>query len=452
MICSNCNNETSDDSLFCGKCGNEMPKKISPTPDENLNSIPNTNPSNINKPIEEEVNAETTQSTSTNSIQSNTLKNSTSNIVFTPQNSENNIVPNPAQLKSHSKKKNFIIIGSIISAIVLLIIIVAITVITPVNKFLDYIDKNNYSAAEAIYYEKIYNNTSYKNEVKNQLNEKINNIELDYKNESLSYDDATLKLRKIEKIDYIETDASTVLEKVNDIETSRTAFKDGESALEKKDYFTAISKFNEVIADDPNYSTAQSKISDNKENYLNNLFSNCDKNMESKKYTDVIEDLDNGLKLFKSDKNTKTKISLYKDEKMKIIKSNQLISIESAKVFEQDPVYKSLYPDMLQAIVKNNSDKQIKSLVINFVGYDKNGKSVKLKTPTGIESSYFYTGLVNDISIPAGGTFGSDAGFEIAANHGVVKVEACISTATFTDGSRWRNEYFKTWEEEHTPN
>ena len=56
-----------------------------------------------------------------------------------------------------------------------------------------------------------------------------------------------------------------------------------------------------------------------------------------------------------------------------------LVSVESARIVEQSDQYKSLYPDMIEVVIKNNSDETIRSYTVGILGL------IKMVTPSRLK-------------------------------------------------------------------
>lgn len=68
-----------------------------------------------------------------------------------------------------------------------------------------------------------------------------------------------------------------------------------------------------------------------------------------------------------------------KEQEIEKYKNEQEVSVESAKIIEQDTIYKSLYPDMIEVVIKNNSNKTIKDYNVAVLAYDSNNYPLKIK-------------------------------------------------------------------------
>ena len=124
------------------------------------------------------------------------------------------------------------------------------------------------------------------------------------------------------------------------------------------------------------------------------------------------------------------------------LQAEQPLAVVETNYLVQDEQYKSLYPDMLQAIVQNNTGLDIKDAVVAFVGWDVNNLPVKLKGSIDF-SGGSYVKLVNfaDINLVPGATFGKSNGFEIDSALDVTTFKAIVISFESFDGEKWENPY-----------
>lgn len=120
--------------------------------------------------------------------------------------------------------------------------------------------------------------------------------------------------------------------------------------------------------------------------------------------------------------------------------------VQSTEYFVQDENYKNLYPDMLCAIVKNNSGNDIKNITIAFAAWDKNNFPVKM-VPKGYRNGYYVIKCVgNDVNIVKGGTWGQEEGFEIGSDTiNVTKLKAIVVSYEDFNGNTWTNPLYSKW-------
>ena len=124
--------------------------------------------------------------------------------------------------------------------------------------------------------------------------------------------------------------------------------------------------------------------------------------------------------------------------------STQPITIVSTDYIVQDEQYKSLYPDMLQAVLQNNTADDIKNAVVAFVAWDKNNLPVKIVGQFDF-SDGTYVKKVNyaDINLAAGDTFGESSGFSLDENCEIETFKAIVVSYETFDGDTWDNPYYE---------
>ncbi len=124
--------------------------------------------------------------------------------------------------------------------------------------------------------------------------------------------------------------------------------------------------------------------------------------------------------------------------------AKDFLVITEVRYTVQDAQYKSLYPDLLQVILKNNSDSDIKDAVVAFVAWDKNNLPVKIEGSMDFNGgSYVKQVNFSDINLISGGTFGEDSGYEIADGLNITTFKAIPISYTTFDGQTWSNPNYK---------
>ena len=127
------------------------------------------------------------------------------------------------------------------------------------------------------------------------------------------------------------------------------------------------------------------------------------------------------------------------------------ISLQEVKVIStdyliQDDEYKALYPDLLSAVVRNDSTKDIKNLVVAFAAWDANNLPVKIQGQFDFEGAYIMETIYDDANLAAGSSFGHDAGFaidEVCSN--IEKIMAIVVSYETFDGETWTNPVYNRW-------
>lgn len=122
------------------------------------------------------------------------------------------------------------------------------------------------------------------------------------------------------------------------------------------------------------------------------------------------------------------------------------VFIKSTKYIVQDEKYKTLYPDMLQAVIQNNTKEDIKSAMVAFAAWDKNGLPVKIKGHLSFDDGVYIAEVdYSDINLAAGGTYGKDSGLQLDENLEIETFKAIVVSYETYDGTEWENPYYKNF-------
>ncbi len=120
--------------------------------------------------------------------------------------------------------------------------------------------------------------------------------------------------------------------------------------------------------------------------------------------------------------------------------------VKSTRYIVQDEEYKSLYPDMLQAILKNDTDLDIKSAVVAFVAWDQNKLPVKIKAAIDFsDGAYIQEVNFGDINMIPGSSYGRKSGFEIDEKCNIDQFKAIVVSYEAFDGTIWDNPLYDEW-------
>ena len=126
--------------------------------------------------------------------------------------------------------------------------------------------------------------------------------------------------------------------------------------------------------------------------------------------------------------------------------AGQALAVTSTKYVVQNARFKSLYPDMLQAILKNNTASDIKDAVVAFVAWDKNNLPVKIKSHLSYRDEA-YVQLVNssDMNLVPRASYGRKKGYAIDEDCNIKKFKAIVVSYETFDGETWMNPYYYEW-------
>lgn len=116
----------------------------------------------------------------------------------------------------------------------------------------------------------------------------------------------------------------------------------------------------------------------------------------------------------------------------------------------QDEEDKVLYPDLLQVIIQNNTDKDIKDAIVAFVAWDANNLPVKLKGSIDFgDGSYVKEVYYRDINLIGGATYGENSGFEMDESIEVSKFKAIVIHYEDINGETWDNPYYENFKAQY---
>lgn len=129
---------------------------------------------------------------------------------------------------------------------------------------------------------------------------------------------------------------------------------------------------------------------------------------------------------------------------------SDLISVERTAVWEGDPKYKSLYPDWVEIVIKNNFDETLRHFTVGILGYDENGYPIRIKWDRDFSDGHYEKlGWAEDANVLPGETHGEGGGWKLSNPHNVHHVLACVKEATFYDGTEWENPGYLSWLAQH---
>ncbi|TXL64462.1 hypothetical protein FHP05_09080 [Cerasibacillus terrae] len=143
-------------------------------------------------------------------------------------------------------------------------------------------------------------------------------------------------------------------------------------------------------------------------------------------------------------KEVEEKPKMLTEEEMKRKIEEQSLKVISKDYIIQDEDYKTLYPDMLQVIIENNSGTDIKNAVIAYAAWDENGLPLKIQSDSPLDSGkYIPLANAEDINLIDGATYGEESGFSISENMDQIEeFEAIVVSYETFDDETWENELF----------
>ena len=169
---------------------------------------------------------------------------------------------------------------------------------------------------------------------------------------------------------------------------------------------------------------------------------------EGKKYTDDIkiqvemQDAD----FVKSDTPSGTRVENASAEELEASLASQPVFVSNTNYAVQNDRYKLIYPDLLQAIIQNNSEEDIRDAVLAFVAWDSNGLPVKIKGQMSFNDPTYVTEvLLEDINLVPGSSYGDSQGYAIDENCAIESFKAMVVSYTTFEDKTWENPEYKAF-------
>ena len=131
--------------------------------------------------------------------------------------------------------------------------------------------------------------------------------------------------------------------------------------------------------------------------------------------------------------------------------SAQPVYVTSASLIVQSDEYKGLYPDLLQATIVNNSQDDVKDVLVAFMAWDSNNLPVLIKSQFDFNAATYvrqanYTG----VNMVPGGTFGENFGLKLDSSvENIATVKAIVVSYETFDGETWTNPLYDQYVEQY---
>lgn len=355
--------------------------------------------------------------------------------------------------KINIKDNKKIVLG--IAGIIIIVIIIAFLkyLNNPVVKF-----KQNLDNVDVSKLQEIYSTTqSYdeKKKIEKIFQDKLKYLVESFVNGSKDYDNTIEEINRYSNIKEFENSIKSAKDDIENVKSSKDSFVEGQKYEKDENILEAIKSYSKVIElDKNNYKVAQDYIKNNKENLkdktlaeVDSLISNNDYVTANQKIKDLQDVISNDTEITEKSNQIKDKA---KEQEIEKYKNEQEVTVESAKILVQDDRYKSLYPDMIEVVIKNNSNKTIKDYNVAVLAYDNNNYPLKIKPQFNYNGGGFeFTGQADIVNVVAGATGGKNYGWKLDSAHGISKVIAIVKDVTYYDGTTWDNPYYTYWIEQY---
>lgn len=330
-----------------------------------------------------------------------------------------------------------------------------------VYSVIKYIDDNNFDEAVKIYSEKIQGDKSKEEKFEDSVEEKLKVIQKKFINKEITYDECKQVFDTIEKIDIEIADLKSIKTDIMQLNDSRKSYEKAQELINNTSYLEAIKELEKIIEEDQNYENAQQSILDISQKYQENVIAEVDDKIANNQYEDADKILDEALSVLSDSEELKKRKSSIaekikeikeqrREQEIEEVRKNQLLTVKSAKIVSQSSQWKSLYPDMIQVIIYNNSEETVKSMVVGSIAFDANGLPIKIQGQYNFGNvDYEFLGNAEDVNILPDRTFGDGVGWSLDESHGITYVLSCVKEATFYNGETWSNPYYSYWKEKY---
>lgn len=212
--------------------------------------------------------------------------------------------------RDYIKKQKFLI------AIYILIILFVVSVVTyfclnnPTKNFEAYFESGKYNQARDIYNQNS-KNLNFKNNIKEYLTNKLNEIETNFNDGKITYEDAINELDKFSKSGLNNDEINTQKDLINKINDSMTAYKNGKQLINDKKSFESIDSLSKVIKEDKNYDDAQKLIKEQLDLAKKQKLGEAQNYASQKDYKNALNSIDSILKYLTDDAELKDKENNY---------------------------------------------------------------------------------------------------------------------------------------------
>lgn len=144
---------------------------------------------------------------------------------------------------------------------------------------------------------------------------------------------------------------------------------------------------------------------------------------------------------------SKDKKNTISEEEFNSQVSRQPVVISKTEHIVRDNKSKLLYPDILTVAIQNNSDKDIKDVVVSFVAWDENNLPVKIEEQFDFDGDYVKNINFSDVNLIPNAVYDEKSGIALSANSKVKKFKAIVKSYVTFDGTIWNNPLYEKFRE-----
>jgi ribosomal protein L37E len=288
-------------------------------------------------------------------------------------------------LKKKTKSKGTIVaiaVGIVAVLACVLIVIYFVGNANPVEKYIKDLLANNNDRALTTYNSKILGKSDVEAELDAEIRKRADATYEDFLAEKTSEDQAKLAINgyceSLKGGDY----AKTVSDKIDNLATSRANYKQAVDAESNNEWQEAYKLYSEVIKDDPNYDTSQSKVDELKDKIRESYINQAEELVKAEKYDDAVAKIDEAIDILGSSTDLLKLKSEYDEKKyeradvdIRNVKWGD--SLETAKRYERCEIIEGdetgfVVKDTLEGkevwvVYAFNEDDQLYQVIYSFV-------------------------------------------------------------------------------------
>lgn len=338
-------------------------------------------------------------------------------------------------VKSKVNKKVVAIVTSIVIIAVIIVIGISMYFFNPIIRLERSIDNMNEEDALEIYSQILGFDGRYDNYLADMTSRKIEEIKQNFIDKNETYDSA---MKKLEILRYIKVPVDDIDKYIRDLNDSRNSYEKAQEEKDNEDYVAAMSDLQDVISDDSNYDSAKSMIQEIKNDYKNQVMAECQSLLNENKNEEALRVLNDAKDILK-DYDLEMKITEV-TERVEDEKASKAYKASKEEISVEDVSFTSISGQRaIESIIKNGTQKIINSYVIVFSCYDVHGNLLKINTKGYLE------GEDEHFNIKPGCSAGAGYCWRVTGADNACKIFACVKSATFTDGTTWKNPYYDYW-------
>lgn len=404
MFCSNCGHKMNETDKFCESCGSPAYSEEADAPVVSAAEASSEDPiPNLEKKIMKNMENELLFDMPVN--RGNMGQNAQDSMNQEPPQYEH-IPPRkgsqPAGKKEKKKINKWIIILSVFVAVLVLVLaIMAFVVSKPTNKLKSVIKDRDWAQAETIYEKSFKGNDKKEAQADALFSDAVQKIESEFTSGSMDYQTAKRHLSAIADF-WDDSCVQNTLNRIQQLNDSRTAFEEAEKYMEDKNYKEAIRKYGEIIKSDSNYEEAQSRLETARSKYKDQILRESQAYEELKDYDAAIEQVEDALSLMLGDKDLQERL-----EDLQEAKADYAIQsvLDQAERYAAQGNYYSAMDLLKNTLVSNSGNQELKAASEDYRKKYEEDILKKAETALGTDENYEAALIVLDSAL---NTLGGD--------------------------------------------